>query len=127
MIRSVTMLRGLFVAAVLLSGVGHAVAATVDAIAVDDDRGTKGGDAGYGVGEGDSDGEAKHEALKQCKEAGNDDCKIAVTYDTCGAYASSRKYSGTGTGETEAAAKQRALESCGRDSCKIVTSDCVGK
>jgi hypothetical protein len=127
MIRSVTMLRGLFVAAALLSGVGHAVAATVDAIAVDDDQDTKGGKAGYGVGEGDSVEEAKHDALKQCKEAGNDGCQIAVTYEACGAYASSRKYSGTGTGETEAAAKHQALESCGKDSCKIVTSDCVGK
>ena len=125
--RSVTMLRGLFVAAALLCGTGHVFAATVDAIAVDDDQGDKGGDAGYGVGEGESAKEASHEALKQCRSAGFDSCKVAFTYETCGAYASSRKYFGTGTGDTEAEAKHNALENCAHDSCRIVTSDCVGK
>jgi hypothetical protein len=122
-----TTFRSLLVAAALLSGAGHAFAATVDAIAVDDDRGDKGGDAGYGVGEGKSAEEASHEALRQCKSAGNDGCKVALTYETCGAYASSRKYFGTGTADTEAEAKHNALESCAHDSCRIVTSDCVGE
>lgn len=97
-----------------------------DSIAVDDDTSTRGGDAGYGVGTGDTKSDAESEALKQCKKEGNKSCSIEISYkDTCGAYASSKKYAGHGTGKSEAAAKKAALGSCGDDACKIVVSDCV--
>src|SRR5438477_186476 len=40
--------------------------------------------------------------MKFCKEASGAKCDVAVTYEKCGAYASSRKYSGTGTASTAA-------------------------
>jgi hypothetical protein len=101
--------------------------ATMDSIAVDDEPGLKAGDVGYGVGEGDDAGTAKKEALKQCKKSGNDKCEVAVTYAKCGAYAASKQHSGTGTADSEDAAKQAAVEDCGTDGCKVVVSDCVGK
>src|ERR1700693_5987001 len=63
--KPVTTFRSLLVAAALLSGAGHAFAATVDAIAVDDDRGDKGGDAGYGVGGGRSAEEGGREGQRR--------------------------------------------------------------
>ncbi|HEX3674292.1 MAG TPA: DUF4189 domain-containing protein, partial [Rhizomicrobium sp.] len=89
---------------------GSALAATPalagwDSIAVDDDTATKGGDAGYGVGTADSKAAAESEAMKTCKSEGNKGCAVEVSYkDMCGAYVSSKKYSGHGTGATKAAA-----------------------
>ncbi len=98
-----------------------------DSIAVDDDMQTHGGDAGYGVGTGDSRGAAEADALKNCKSEGNGACKIAVSYkDMCGAYASTRKYAGHGTGPTKAAASSAAISACGDGACKIVIAECVG-
>ncbi len=125
--KKLTILRAFFVAAMMLTGSAHAFAAHYDSIAVDDDTGTSGGQAGYGVGEGDSAEEAKHEAMKQCRSSGNHSCEVAVTYQRCGAYASSKKNSGTGTGSSEAAARSEALHECGVSACRVVVSDCVGK
>jgi hypothetical protein len=57
-------------------------------IAVDDQVGEK--DPAYGVGGGDSKAEATKNAMKFCKEASGTKCDVAVTYEKCGAYASSR-------------------------------------
>jgi hypothetical protein len=115
----------LSVAAVLAFGpTKHVYAATVDAIAVDDDTGTSGGDAGYGTGEGDSAKEAQDMAMKNCTKNGNKHCEVVATYDHCGAYASSRKHAGVGTGSSKNAAKEKAMDECGNDSCKV--ADCVG-
>jgi hypothetical protein len=94
------------------------------AIAVDDDADTKPGQAGYGIGSGDSREEAAAAAIVQCKKSGNDSCKIVVRYDQCGAYASSNAKFGIGWGKSEATAKSKAMDDCGNDSCKIVVSDC---
>ncbi len=93
------------------------------AIAVDDAEGDRAIDAGYGYGTGDTEAEAKTDALRECKKVGNDDCQVVVTYKLCGAYASSKKYQGVGKGETEASAKKAALEECG-DDCRVVASEC---
>jgi len=114
----------LFMIAMLLTG-GGAFAASYDAIAVHDEQGLKGGDAGYGVGEGKTANAANDMAMKNCRTSGNGKCELAVTYQQCGAYASSREHSGTGTGETKDAAKSAALGQCGSGGCKIVVSDCV--
>jgi hypothetical protein len=120
---------GLLSAAVILAfgRTNHVYAASVDAIAVDDDQDTKGGNAGFGTGEGDTAKEAQKMALENCRKSGNKGCEVALTYKQCGAYASSKKHAGTGTGSSESAAKKAAMEDCGNDACKIVVSDCVGK
>ena len=104
----------------------QAHAATIDAIAVDDDTSTSGGDAGWGTGEGDTEKEAKDMALKNCAKHGNKGCEVVLTYKQCGAYASSRKKYGTGTGPSKDVARAKAMEDCGNDKCKVVVSDCVG-
>ncbi len=125
--KSLNILRVLVVGSMMLCGSAHAFAATFDSIAVDDDAATSGGQAGYGVGEGSSADEAKREAMKQCRSSGNHSCEVAVTYQRCGAYASSKKNSGTGTGETEKAASAAAMDNCGISACRLVVADCVGK
>jgi hypothetical protein len=94
------------------------------AIAVDDQAGSKPGDAGYGIGFGDSKEAAQAAALKQCKAAGNDACTVAVWFKKCGAYASSHEKYGIGWGGSEDIAKSRALDSCGNANCRIVASEC---
>jgi hypothetical protein len=104
------------------------LAATWDSIAVDDDTSTSAGQAGYGVGQGSSKSEAEAQAMKACKGEGNSGCQVEVSYNSgCAAYASSKKYSGHGTGGSKAAASAAALKSCGDGSCKIVVADCVGE
>ena len=97
-----------------------------DSIAVDDDTSTAAGNAGYGVGTGNSKGAAEAEAVKACKSEGNSNCKVAVSYQTCGAYASSTHKGGIGTGASKAAASNAALKGCGEGACKIVIAECVG-
>lgn len=95
----------------------------IGAIATDDDVGDS--EPGYGIATGyDSKEEAKKAALKNCQEAGNDNCEVSVWFEGCGAYASSKKYSGSGWGKTQAIAEANALEKCGTDSCSIKVSDC---
>ena len=118
--------RSLAVVVALAAFSNHAFAASYDAIAVDDDTDTRGGDAGYGVGEGGFPREAEHEAVKNCREH-NSNCKIVLTYEQCGAYASSRQHAGTGTGSSERAARSNAMDACGNGGCRIVVSDCVDR
>lgn len=94
------------------------------AIAVDDAVGDKAEEIGVGYGRGDTKEAAEADALKECKGAGNKACEVVVTYDKCGAYANSKKYSGAGTGDTEAAAKKAAVDKCGSDTCRVSASDC---
>lgn len=118
------MLKSLF-AAVLALGLlaGGMEVRAAGAIAVDDEAGSKADEVGYGIGSGSSREEAGADAMRECKKAGNSECKVAVRYDTCGAYAASKSYSGIGWGSSEGAAKANALEACG-SGCKIVVSDC---
>ncbi len=119
--------RAVFIAALLLCGSGHAFATGYDAIAVDDEPGLKGGQAGYGVGEGTTAEDANAMALKNCKSSGNGKCTLALTYQRCGAYASSREHSGSAMGATESEARSAAKEQCGVGACRVVVADCVGK
>lgn len=100
---------------------GAALAA--GAIAVDDEEGVKAADVGYGIGTGDSREAAGKDAVKECRKAGNSNCKVAVRYDTCGAYAASKTETGVGWGDSETEAKTNAMEACG-SGCKLVVSDC---
>jgi len=121
-------LQSIVLAGLLVSG---AVAATPafagwDSIAVDDDTNTRGGDAGYGVGQGDSKGAAEADAMANCRKEGNTGCKTVVSYkDMCGAYASSKEHAGYGTGPSKGAATKGAMSTCGTANCKLVVADCV--
>ena len=113
-------IRHLVLGAFLLMPCTSAIAA--GAIAVDDERGQSARDAGYGLGWGDTREEAAREALKECRDSGNTNCRVVARFDTCGAYAASRTTYGVGWGRTEEAAKGMALANC--PNCRIVISDC---
>lgn len=94
----------------------------VGAIAVDDEVGDN--EPGYGFATGyDTKDQARAEALKQCKQSGNSNCKVVAWFETCGAYAASAKYYGAGWGSTKAKAESMAMEKCG-GGCKIHVSEC---
>ena len=93
------------------------------AIAVDDEQGESEPGFGFATGE-DSQDAAKRAALKQCRESGNDHCKVAVWFKACGAYAASKKYYGYGFGDSKAIATKKALEMCGRNQCQVVVAEC---
>lgn len=93
------------------------------AIAVDDEEGER--DPGYGVATGESSrDDAGRAAMAQCRKQGNKNCKVAVRFDSCGAYASSRKNSGIGYGKSEDVARTMAMNECGTKACKIVVAEC---
>lgn len=94
----------------------------IGAIAVDDEEGQD--EPGYGFVTGaDSKEEARKGAMKQCKEAGNNNCKVVAWFEACGAYAASKKYYGVGWGASKPKAEKMALDKCG-GGCKVVVSDC---
>jgi hypothetical protein len=109
--------------AAVLGFSGAALAA--GAIAVDDEEGTKASEVGYGIGQGATRDAAAAAAVRECKKAGNANCKVVVRYDGCGAYAASKNYSGAGWGTSESAAKAKALEECGNSACRVVVADCA--
>ena len=93
------------------------------AIAVDDEEGET--DPGYGVVTGASSrDEAGRQAMAECRKQGNKGCKVAVRFDTCGAYAASKKYSGIGYGRSADVAKTMAMNECGNSRCKIIVAEC---
>jgi len=92
------------------------------AISADDEAGER--DPYYGIGGGDFKAEATKNSQKFCKEAGGKNCEVLVTYQQCGAYAVSKKFSGTGVGPTKKAAEKKALEQCSNSNCNVVVSDC---
>ncbi len=97
----------------------------IGAIAVDDEEGDKASEVGYWYVTGeDSEAAAKKEAIKGCKKAGLKNCEIAGWFKNCGAYASSKKYSGFGYGKTKQAAIDMAIDKCADKSCKIVVAEC---
>ncbi len=80
------------------------------------------------IGTGSTHEEASRAALAACMKNGANGCKIAVTYDTCGAYAESVNamsvYPGVGLGKSETVAKANALKACQDQKCKVLISDC---
>ena len=102
---------------------GLSTAWAAGAIAVDDEENVKPSEVGYGVGWGPTRETAAAEALAECAKAGNAGCKVAVRFDSCGAYAASREHYGVGWGNSKAAAEAKAKGECGGQ-CQIVVSDC---
>ncbi|MBF0560518.1 MAG: DUF4189 domain-containing protein [Alphaproteobacteria bacterium] len=113
-------------ALVVTLGMAFAVsnAFAAGAIAVADEEGLKASEVGYGIGSGSTRDEAGEDALRVCRKHGNSGCKVAVRYDTCGAYAGSKEKFGIGWGSSEEDAKSKALDDCGSEHCRIVVSDC---
>ena len=95
----------------------------IGAIAVDDEVGAA--EPGYGLVTGfATEREAQRAALKECRDAGNEECETVLTFKGCGAYAASRSYYGVGSGSSLTAAERKAIEACGNNACKVVVSDC---
>lgn len=95
----------------------------VGAIAVDDEAGDV--TAGYALVTGyDSKAAAQAAAIKECREAGNKNCKAVLWFETCGAYAADAEHYGIGFGKSIKIAESKAIEDCGGGSCKPIVSDC---
>lgn len=106
-------------------GTSPLLAATYDAIAIDDNIAGARGNGDYAVGQGSTASEAQHIAMSNCTAGGNVACKIQLTYQQCGAYASSHQKAGTGVGSDMRSAIAAALSSCRDGACKLVVADCV--
>ena len=84
-------------------------------------------DGGYGIGGGDSEREAKHNAQKFCSQVGAKSCEVVATYKNCGSVAvkTSGRGGAWGIGDTKDGATARALTKCGGEGlCKVVVTDC---
>lgn len=95
----------------------------IGAIAIDDEVGEE--DPGYGWSTGYKNrADAERRAVKECRAHGNTNCRAVVWFESCGAYAASRKYYGYGWGKTLAIAEKAALKMCGRNNCEVKVSGC---
>lgn len=93
------------------------------AIALDTKKAEK--EPAWGVGGSDTEQDASDIAMKFCKDAGGAECKIAVTYEQCGALAVDGKgAAGWGKGPTKAESEKQALDGCAAGDCSVVKSDC---
>lgn len=95
----------------------------VGAIAVDDEEGQK--NPGYGFATGmETRKKAEAAALKECRASGNKNCKVAVWFEQCGAYAASSRHYGIGWGSSKRIAEAKAKEECDNSTCRIIVSQC---
>ena len=79
----------------------------------------------YGVGGADTEEEASSIAMDFCVEAEGVSCKVAVTYEHCGALAvSGRGEAGWGKSDSKEGAEEQAMQACAADACEVVVSDC---
>ena len=107
--------------AILLNLSSEALA--VGAIAIDDRVGETTPGYGFALGRRDKE-EARRAAMAECRRAGNNKCEFKVWFESCGAYAASKRYYGVGWGGTAGAAKKMALQNCGRPACEIKIAKC---
>jgi hypothetical protein len=95
------------------------------AIAVDADGGATAEDVGYGFAVNQPDRHrAERDAVRRCESATGNACHPVVWFETCGAYASSRRHHGIGFGDSKHVAIHAALENCDDDHCRIVVAAC---
>lgn len=93
------------------------------AIAVDVTQKTT--DPSYGVGGGASEAEASGNAMGFCQKSGSKaGCKIVVTYQQCGAFASNGHDAGWAKAPTKPEAEASAVKACGQSGCAVAASDC---
>ena len=97
--------------------------ATWGALALDTAKAEKA--PAYGVGGADTEEEASSIAMDFCEKAEGVSCKVAVTYEKCGALAVSGKgEAGWGKSDSKDGAEEQAMEACAADACDVVVSDC---
>ena len=96
------------------------------AIAAADGRGDSAGIVDRsGTGTGTTQQDAEASALMRCGGSRNG-CEIKGSFQGgCGAYASSRKHSGFGRGQSVAIAQQQAMNECRKNSCRIAVQYCA--
>ena len=96
----------------------------IGGISVDDNDGDL--NVGYGVSTGKAtERAAKDASLKKCEEGqNNEDCRFVGSFQTCGAYASSKRSGGFGYGATKAKAIAMAKEKCDSPSCRLIVAEC---
>lgn len=98
------------------------------AIAVDDTKGMTARQAGWGYATRRSTAEdAITAAMNQCRQGGNDHCRLVLQFHGCGAYAASLNMYGTGTGRSRQGASANALASCrrgGERGCAVAVATC---
>lgn len=118
------MLKVVRAAAIAAAFVFPAAALAAGAIAVDDVEGMEHHETGFGtsVNEHNAD-EAAGEAMRQCRSTGNQNCRVVLRFNGCGAYAVSHSHFGVGKGRTRRAAEKDALEGCGAG-CRVAVSEC---
>jgi hypothetical protein len=93
------------------------------AIAIDTTQATK--EPSWGVGGGASEDEASGYALGFCLKTGSKTgCRVVVTYQQCGAFASNGEDAGWSKAPTKTEAEDGAIKACSQSGCKLVTSDC---
>ncbi len=115
---------GAALCALMMGSFAHSTSALAyGAIAVDDQQGDEEPGYGFVTGE-DTQDAAKAKAMRECRKQGNDHCKVAVWFKSCGAYAASKKYYGYGFGDSKAIATKKALEMCGNKNCNVAIAEC---
>ena len=95
----------------------------VGAIAIDDQMGDDEPAYGFALGEGNRVA-AERSAVRYCRQYGGTNCRAIVWFETCGAVAVTTRNYGYGYGRTKSAATAKALEMCGKNSCKVVAAEC---
>ncbi len=95
------------------------------AIAVDDEAGQSARDIGYGYVTGaNSEAAAERGAMAECRKRNTKNCKVALTFETCGAYAVDKSNWGAAEGISEAASRRGAIAYCGTAACKVAVAVC---
>lgn len=93
------------------------------AIAIDVTQKTS--EPSYGVGGGATEAEASENATGFCQKTGSKaGCKIVVTYQQCGAFASNGHDAGWAKAPSKKEAEAAAVKACGQSDCAVAASDC---
>jgi hypothetical protein len=95
------------------------------AIAVDDESGQTARDVGYGYVTGaNSEAAAERGAMAECRKRNSKNCKVVLTFESCGAYAVDKSNWGTSEGVSENASRRNAIAQCGKAACKVAVAVC---
>jgi hypothetical protein len=93
------------------------------AIAIDTTQATA--EPSWGVGGGATEDEASQSAVGFCLKTGSKaGCRVVVTYQQCGAFASNGHEAGWSKAPSKKEAEDGAVKACGQNDCALVTSDC---
>jgi hypothetical protein len=108
----------------LLLGATHGALAW-GAIAIDDEDAQTARDVGYGYVTGANDeASARRGAMAECRKRNTKNCKVMLTFETCGAYAADKSHWGVAENVTESSARRSAIAYCGKATCKVAVAAC---